>query len=72
QDIIDNFFSETPTCDLHSAVRSALWLAQGTLNWYYSQMDESNVYHIAMILHPKLKLDYFRNCGWEKMWIDTA
>ncbi|KAE9398542.1 hypothetical protein BT96DRAFT_749153, partial [Gymnopus androsaceus JB14] len=71
-DIIDDFFGSTPKRDVHPAVRSALELAQSTLNRYYSRTDDSNVYQIAMILHPKLKLEYFRNCGWEKEWIDTA
>ncbi|KAF8183281.1 hypothetical protein K438DRAFT_1452140, partial [Mycena galopus ATCC 62051] len=34
--------------------------------------DASNVYRIAMILHPSLKLEYFKLRKWEQSWIDTA
>lgn len=47
-DVIDDFFTETPTRMLHPAVKSALTLAQATLNKYYSRTDDSNVYRIAM------------------------
>ncbi|KAJ7456389.1 hypothetical protein B0H11DRAFT_1657425, partial [Mycena galericulata] len=45
---------------LHPSILSALQLAKSTLNKYYSHTDSSNVYRIAMILHPNYKLDYFR------------
>ncbi|KAF8222682.1 hypothetical protein L208DRAFT_1522165, partial [Tricholoma matsutake] len=35
-------------------------------------MDLSNVYRIAMVLHPNLKLKYFQTHRWEQDWIDTA
>ncbi|KAE9385873.1 hypothetical protein BT96DRAFT_840165 [Gymnopus androsaceus JB14] len=71
-DVIDNFFSNMPTCTVHAAIKSALCLAQSMLDQYYSRTDESNVYCTGMTLHPKLKLAYFRNCGWEKAWINNA
>ncbi|KAF8223199.1 hypothetical protein L208DRAFT_1318146, partial [Tricholoma matsutake] len=37
-----------------------------------SKSDLSNVYQIAMVLHPQLKLKYFQQHGWEKNWIKTA
>ncbi|KAF8224569.1 hypothetical protein L208DRAFT_1161328, partial [Tricholoma matsutake] len=39
---------------------------------YYSKTDLSNVYRIAMVLHPQLKLKYFQQHGWTKEWIKTA
>ncbi|KAF6744789.1 hypothetical protein DFP72DRAFT_825141 [Ephemerocybe angulata] len=34
--------------------------------------DTSETYRIAMILHPRYKLQYFRNRRWETDWIETA
>ncbi|KAF8144687.1 hypothetical protein K438DRAFT_1453928, partial [Mycena galopus ATCC 62051] len=57
---------------LHSSIKSALKLARSTMNKYYSRTDESNIYRIAMVLHPNYKLEYFRARKWETAWIDTA
>ncbi|KAJ7605704.1 hypothetical protein DFH06DRAFT_1020047 [Mycena polygramma] len=57
---------------IHKQVRKALNLAKTTLNKYYSRTDTSNVYRIAMVLHPSLKLEYFRLRKWEQAWIDLA
>ncbi|KAF8173554.1 hypothetical protein K438DRAFT_1610686, partial [Mycena galopus ATCC 62051] len=57
---------------LDSSIRDALKLAKKTMNRYYSATDDSNVYRIATILHPSLKLDYFKLRKWEQPWIDTA
>ncbi|KIM49958.1 hypothetical protein SCLCIDRAFT_34876 [Scleroderma citrinum Foug A] len=43
-----------------------------TLNHYYSHTDKSKVYHIAMVLHPRLKLSYFKTAHWEDEWIKTT
>ncbi|KAJ6489930.1 hypothetical protein C8R45DRAFT_763643, partial [Mycena sanguinolenta] len=45
---------------LHPSILSALQLAKATLNKYYSHTDSSNIYRIAMTLHPNYKLEYFR------------
>ncbi|KAJ6534286.1 hypothetical protein B0H19DRAFT_881596, partial [Mycena capillaripes] len=50
----------------------ALLLAKKTMNHYYARTDESNVYRIAMILHPGLKLAYFKKQRWPQALIDTA
>ncbi|KAG0699300.1 hypothetical protein DFH29DRAFT_809241 [Suillus ampliporus] len=34
--------------------------------------DKSEVYWIAMVLHPCHKLAYFKNAQWEDAWIETA
>ncbi|KAJ6577979.1 hypothetical protein B0H19DRAFT_885274, partial [Mycena capillaripes] len=57
---------------IHDSVRKALNLAKTTLNKYYSRTDTSNVYRIAMVLHPSLKLEYFRLRKWDQDWIDIA
>ncbi|KAF7336216.1 Dimer-Tnp-hAT domain-containing protein [Mycena venus] len=61
-----------PKHALHSSIKSALKLTKSTLNKYYSRTDDSNIYRIAMILHPNYKLEYFLAWKWEKAWIKTA
>ncbi|KAJ7577823.1 hypothetical protein C8J56DRAFT_798239 [Mycena floridula] len=58
--------------DIHPSVKMALLLAKKTLNRYYARTNESDVYRTAMILHPSLKLAYFRKRQWQQDWIDTA
>ncbi|KAJ7321324.1 hypothetical protein DFH08DRAFT_970183 [Mycena albidolilacea] len=63
-DKIDNILTSTivsssARCPIHNSVRKALNLAKTTLNKYYSRTNTSNVYRIAMVLHPSLKLKYF-------------
>ncbi|KAJ7151171.1 hypothetical protein C8R46DRAFT_841995, partial [Mycena filopes] len=41
-------------------LRFALKQGQGLMNRYYSKSDMSYAYRIAMILHPGLKLEYFK------------
>ncbi|KAI0293009.1 hypothetical protein B0F90DRAFT_1644173, partial [Multifurca ochricompacta] len=57
---------------LSPAIKASLGLGKKTLNQYYSLTDSSEVYHIAMVLHPHHKLLYFRSAKWEQEWIDTA
>ncbi|KAJ8584174.1 hypothetical protein M405DRAFT_684601, partial [Rhizopogon salebrosus TDB-379] len=57
---------------LHPAIRVALSLVKKTLNRYYSLTDSSEVYRIAMVLHPRHKLEYFKHAGWKPEWIETA
>ncbi|THU87433.1 hypothetical protein K435DRAFT_584645, partial [Dendrothele bispora CBS 962.96] len=54
------------------AIHAAVSIAKKTLNRYYDKTDHSEVYRIAMILHPRHKLSYFESAGWDKEWIDTA
>ncbi|KAF8986550.1 ribonuclease H-like domain-containing protein [Cyathus striatus] len=58
--------------DFPVSICTAAGLAKKTLNHYYSRTDEAEIYQIAMILHPKYKLQYFKNAEWEDSWIETA
>ncbi|KAG2085773.1 uncharacterized protein F5147DRAFT_588812 [Suillus discolor] len=73
-DHIDNVFTNCTIKNenLDPAIRSALGLAKRTLNHYYSCTDSSVVYRIAMVLHPRHKLSYFKAAGWQDDWIHTA
>ncbi|KAJ6617293.1 hypothetical protein B0H10DRAFT_1797659 [Mycena sp. CBHHK59/15] len=42
------------------------------MNQYYANTDESNIYCIVMVLHPGLKLAYFKKQRWPQDWIDTS
>ncbi|KAG1782401.1 hypothetical protein EV702DRAFT_920180, partial [Suillus placidus] len=54
------------------SIRAAVRLAKKTLDRYYELTNTSEVYRIAMILHPRHKLTYFKSTGWEQDWIRTA
>jgi hypothetical protein len=65
---------------LHPAVRAATEFAKNCLNKYWFNADDSDVYRIAMskslfncyifvslpaaVLHPGMKLKYFRKATW--------
>ena len=56
----------------HSSLSAAMKLARNKINHYYSLTDSSNIYCIAMVLHPGMKLEYFCNQKWEEEWIEQA
>ncbi|KAG2085570.1 uncharacterized protein F5147DRAFT_588943 [Suillus discolor] len=58
--------------NLNSAIHAALTMGKKTLDRYYSLTDSSQTYRIAMVLHPRHKLSYFKTAGWEAEWIQTA
>ncbi|KAF6755523.1 hypothetical protein DFP72DRAFT_811323 [Ephemerocybe angulata] len=72
-DIVDSFLA-TCTTDpaLSPALKLAFSLGKDLLNKYYSLSDMSNIYRIAMVLHPGRKLTYFKKAGWPDDWIQTA
>ncbi|KAJ7019776.1 ribonuclease H-like domain-containing protein, partial [Mycena alexandri] len=51
---------------------NALKRGQKIMNSYYTKTDQSHAYRIAMVLHPGLKLEYFKRHGWEQEWIEEA
>ncbi|KAF6746980.1 hypothetical protein DFP72DRAFT_766809, partial [Ephemerocybe angulata] len=57
---------------LQPCIRAACSLAKKTLNRYYDKTDHSENYRIAMVLHPRFKLDYFRSADWDSDWVQTA
>ncbi|TFY74003.1 hypothetical protein EWM64_g10009 [Hericium alpestre] len=64
--------SDSLDTKFHPAICASLNVAKRTLNHYYTMTDLSEVYRIAMVLHPRHKLTYFKNVKWEQEWIDTA
>jgi hypothetical protein len=55
-----------------AVIVAALKLARKKLDQYYSLTDSSVVYRIAMVLHPRMKLEYFKQADWEADWIEQA
>ncbi|KAH8088945.1 hypothetical protein BXZ70DRAFT_865985, partial [Cristinia sonorae] len=58
--------------ELDKSIRVAVALSKQHLNKYYEKTDMSEVYRIAMILHPGHKLSYFKEANWEADWINNA
>lgn len=56
----------------HRAITAAMTLARKKMDRYYSLTDSSQTYRIAMVLHPGMKLEYFREREWEAEWIEEA
>ena len=70
------------------AIKAALAIGKKTLNRYYDKTDHSEIFRIAMgtlfsysstffsylqlVLHPRHKLKYFKNAGWQDDWIEQA
>ncbi|KAF8797538.1 hypothetical protein BYT27DRAFT_7219086 [Phlegmacium glaucopus] len=57
---------------LQDVLKAALAIGKKTLNWYYNKTDHSEVFRIAMVLHPCHKLQYFKNAGWQDDWIEQV
>ncbi|KAG6863495.1 hypothetical protein C0991_005417 [Blastosporella zonata] len=55
-----------------AALRASVGIAKKTANCYYNKTDESELLCVAMILHPRHKLEYFKNNDWPKEWIEMA
>ncbi|KAG1734950.1 uncharacterized protein EDB91DRAFT_1056617 [Suillus paluster] len=71
-DKLNNKLNQQMKEPYHSAVISAMQLAKNKMDRYWKITDLSNVYRIAMVLHPGLKLECFCEHSWQKEWIDTA
>ncbi|KAF9004427.1 hypothetical protein BDZ89DRAFT_909324, partial [Hymenopellis radicata] len=49
-------------------MQAAVLVAKDTLNKYYSLSDDSELYRIALMLHPKHKTGYFDDHNWPEDW----
>ncbi|KAI0040527.1 hypothetical protein FA95DRAFT_1502731 [Auriscalpium vulgare] len=72
-DHIDKVFStQSLNKSFDPAIRASLGIAKRTLNKYYNMTDWSEVYRMAMVLHPRHKLEYFKAANWDATWIQAA
>ncbi|KAJ8515393.1 hypothetical protein ONZ45_g7180 [Pleurotus djamor] len=70
--IDEKFGSDALNPKLHSAIRASVAVAKRTCNRYYSRTDGSELYRIAMVLHPRYKLSYFEKAEWDLEWQEKA
>ncbi|KAA1097863.1 hypothetical protein PGT21_050178 [Puccinia graminis f. sp. tritici] len=54
------------------ALRNACQVGLKLTNKYYSLMDMSPLYRIAIVLHPSFCNEYFKLANWEPKWISEA
>ncbi|OJT11245.1 hypothetical protein TRAPUB_12245 [Trametes pubescens] len=72
-DILTNHVDDfTKDVSVSPIVRAAARRGRRILDKYYKCTDETIIYRIAMILHPKHKLQYFRDQEWTEEWINNA
>jgi hypothetical protein len=70
-DKLDNHLNPNTKKPYQPAIQAAMKLARKKINHYYLMMDLSSAYQIAIVLHPGLKLEYFRQQDWEELWVDN-
>ncbi|KAH9960262.1 hypothetical protein BC827DRAFT_1103688, partial [Russula dissimulans] len=68
----DKLTATSKNLEYSLALQAPLTIGKNLLNKYYSLTDDSEVYRIAMVLHPRYKLKYFERQGWDREWIETA
>ncbi|GJF00150.1 hypothetical protein PsYK624_164290 [Phanerochaete sordida] len=72
-DLMDEVLTDTSLNEKYApSIHVACAMGKKTLNRYYDKTDDLNAYHIAMILHPEHKLEYFKTAKWQPEWIKTA
>ncbi|TEB32876.1 hypothetical protein FA13DRAFT_1579818, partial [Coprinellus micaceus] len=72
-DMINRMLDGTASDDtLNESIQAALSLGHNLLYKYYKLTDLSDVYRIAMILHPGHKTRYFKKAGMDDAWISKA
>ncbi|KAF5362814.1 hypothetical protein D9757_014266 [Collybiopsis confluens] len=58
--------------EVSDPIKHALAIGKQTINKYYALSDDSNIYRMAMVLHPQHKLHYFEQAHWDQAWIDES
>ncbi|KAJ7602325.1 hypothetical protein B0H17DRAFT_894618, partial [Mycena rosella] len=71
-DIINNILESRGERELRPAVIHAVSLGRKTLQPYYVKTGLSDVYALALVLHPSSKLEYFRANDFDAAWISAV
>ena len=71
-DKLDNHLNLNTKKPYQPAIQAVMKLARKKINRYYSMTDLSSAYRITMVLHPGLKLEYFRQQDWAELGVDNA
>ncbi|KAF5355384.1 hypothetical protein D9757_014613 [Collybiopsis confluens] len=58
--------------EVSDPIKHALAIGKRTINKYYALSDGSNIYRMAMVLHPQHKTRYFENANWSEDWIEES
>ncbi|KAF5365839.1 hypothetical protein D9757_012804 [Collybiopsis confluens] len=58
--------------EVSDPIKHALAIGKQTINKYYALSNDSNIYRMAMVLHPQHKLHYFEQAHWDQAWIDES
>jgi hypothetical protein len=61
--VLNKYYSLTDTSDLYRA-------AMGKHS--FPPWRPTDIVYCYLVLHPRHKLQYFRNAGWPEEWVDTA
>ncbi|RPD64008.1 hypothetical protein L227DRAFT_486902, partial [Lentinus tigrinus ALCF2SS1-6] len=68
-DSINKHLTTTSISDKFTpAIHAACKLAKVILNKYYSLSDASKLYHLTIMLHLLMKLEYFQRMKWPEIW----
>ncbi|TFY54825.1 hypothetical protein EVG20_g9550 [Dentipellis fragilis] len=72
-DLLTSFLDDaTSDNSLLPVVQSAAARGMAVFNKYYAKTNDSIMYRLSMILHPKYKLDYFSRNKWPLQWVEIA
>ncbi|KAJ7331450.1 hypothetical protein DFH08DRAFT_708471, partial [Mycena albidolilacea] len=69
---IDDILQSRGDRKLQPAVLRAVALGRATLQRYYQKTDASDIYRLALVLHPSSKLEYYRTNGFDADWISDT
>ncbi|KAJ7321382.1 hypothetical protein DFH08DRAFT_713067 [Mycena albidolilacea] len=71
-DAIDDILQSRGDRKLQPAVLRAVALGRATLQRYYQKTDASDIYRLALVLHPSSKLECYRTNGFDADWISDT
>ncbi|KAG1808911.1 uncharacterized protein BJ212DRAFT_1280118, partial [Suillus subaureus] len=74
-DRLDDHLNNATRCDYHPAIKVAMKLARNKMDRYWRHTDQSHISLLMCsitVLHPGLKLEYFRKQNWDAEWIEEA
>ncbi|KAJ6536105.1 hypothetical protein B0H19DRAFT_884758, partial [Mycena capillaripes] len=71
-DVIDNILESRGERELRPGVIHAVSLGRNTLQRYYVKTGLSDVYGLALVLHPSSKLEYFRANNFDAAWTSAV
>ncbi|KAJ7351486.1 hypothetical protein DFH08DRAFT_632066, partial [Mycena albidolilacea] len=68
-DTVDDILQSRGDRKLQPAVLRAITLGRATLQRYYEKTNTSDIYRLALVLHPSSKLEHYRTNGFDTDWM---